>query len=247
MDGSTGQGYSFSQLHDLTLRCASALTKLGFKKGDVLAVYCTNCPEFPIIYLAILSLGGIMTTVSSLATVPEIIKQLTDSKAKCIFTVPLLAPNAKQAAKQCQLKEVIVVGEADGCRSLSTLFQDDGQSFPKDVTVNSKDDIAVMPYSSGTTGVPKGVLLTHFNLSSNIQQYLDHCYHNSCTPDDNVLGLTPFFHVYGLNVVLPICLYRGSTMVTLPRFTERSFLDTIQNFKVSYLTETLYQVQLYII
>ena len=212
------------------MKFGSALTKLGFKKGDVLATYCPNIAEFPIIYLGVLSLGGILTTVSSLATVHEICLQMKDSKAKYIVTVPPFASNAKQAAEQCGLNEVFVVGEAEGCRPLSSLLQDDGKSFPTDVRINPKEDVAVLPYSSGTTGRPKGVNLTHFNLTCNIQQVIDSKEYYQCTPDDKVLGLVPFFHVFGLSVVQGIAFYCGASIISLPKFEDEIFLQTILFF-----------------
>ena len=228
----TGQEYSFAQLRELSQKCASALTKLGFRKGDVFASYCTNVPEFLIMYLAVLSLGGILTTISSLATVFEMSIQMKDSNAQCIFTVPLLAENAKQVAKNCGIKEVVVFGEAQDCRPFSSLLDDDGKHFPNDVNINPKEDVAIIPYSSGTTGVPKGVMLTHFNLTANIQQFSDTGCHFKADTSDNLLGLLPFFHIFGLNVIISTGFYYGCTVVTLPRYEETSFLETLQNFEV---------------
>lgn len=232
IDAFSGQEYSYSQIQELSWKFGSALTKLGFKKGDVFAIYCPNIAEYPIIYLAVLSLGGIVTTVSSLATVPEICVQMKDSKTKYIITVPPFASNAKQAAEQCGLNEVFVVGEAQGCRPLSFFFQDDGSSFPADVKINPKEDVAAMPYSSGTTGLPKGTMLTHFNITSNIQQVIDGKEHYQCIPDDNILGLVPFYHIYGLSIVQGIALYSGAAIVSLPKFEPQMFLETLEKHKV---------------
>lgn len=202
-------------------------------KGDVLAIYCPNIPEYPIIYLAVMSLGGIVTTSSPLATLPELCNQMKHCNAKFIITIPLFASNAKQTAKQCGMKEVFVVGEAEGCRPLSFLFQDDGLSFPNNVRINPKEDVAVIPYSSGTTGLPKGVMLTHFNLSSNVQQVVDGKEYHICTPDDILLGILPFFHIFGMNVVQGIAFYSGAAVVSLPKFEEQMFLQTLEKFKVN--------------
>ena len=233
IDGITGQQYSYPELQKLTINLGSALTKLGFRKGDVCAIFCHNVIEFPIIGLSIMSLGCIATLISSMATVRELTFQLKDTKAKYIFTVPAFASTAKEAAKQCGLKEVFVVGEAEGCRPISQLFQDDGKNFPKDVDINPKEDVAILPYSSGTTGLPKGVMLTHFNLSANIQQFADGPGYLATTFNDIVLGVLPFFHIYGFSVVMGTSFYRGATVVSLPKFELELVLKTIQNFKVS--------------
>ena len=216
----------------MTMRLGSALTKLGFRKGDVCAIFCHNIAEYPIIGLSIMSLGCIATLISSMATLRELTYQLKDTKAKYIFTVPAFAPIAKEAAKQCGLKEVIVVGEAEGCRPISQLFEDDGKSFPTDVEINPKEDVAILPYSSGTTGLPKGVMLTHFNLSANIQQFADKPGYLLTTFNDSVLGVIPFFHIYGFGIMMGTCFYRGATVVSLPKFELELFLQTIENFKV---------------
>ena len=219
----------------MAIKLGSAMKKLGLKKGDVCALFCHNIAEYPILYLSILSLGGICTLISSMATVPELSHQLKDTEAQYVFTVPAFAPTAKEAAKQCGLKEVIVVGEAEGCRPISKLFEDDGKAFPKNVEINPKEDLAVLPYSSGTTGLPKGVMLTHFNLSVNIQQLVDTPGYIDTYFDDNVLGLAPFFHILGFNVSLGVSLYNGATVVSLPQFEPELFLGTIQKFKVRFI------------
>ncbi|XP_028399981.1 4-coumarate--CoA ligase-like [Dendronephthya gigantea] len=235
IDGITGKQYTYPQLQEMVIKLGSALTKLGFKKGDVCALFCHNIAEYPILYLSVLSLGGICTLISSMATVPELNYQLKDTKAQYIFTVPAFSPTAKEAAKQCGLKEVIVVGEAEGCRPISKLFEDDGKAFPNDVVIDPKEDVAVLPYSSGTTGLPKGVMLTHFNLSVNIQQLVDTpgCY--DITSDDNIFGLAPFFHLLGFNIVLGPSLYAGATVISLPQAEPKVVLETLQNFKITKL------------
>ena len=120
-------------------------------------------------------------------------------------------------AKQCGLKEVFVVGEAEGCRPISQLFQ----------------DVAILSYFSGTTGAPKGVMLTHFNLFANIQQFADRPGYLLTTLDDIVLGVLPFFHIYGFTVVMGSSLCRGATVVSLPRFELELVLKTIQIFEVN--------------
>lgn len=220
-------------MYELVIKLGSALTKLGFKKGDVCAIFSHNSLEFPIIYFAILSVGGIATLISSMATVREVCYQLNDTNAQYIFTAPAMASIAKEAAGQCGLKEVFVVGESEGCQPISELFKDDGKSFPKYVEINPKEDVAILPYSSGTTGLPKGVMLTHFNLSANIQQLVDAGFYDT-TLNDNVLGVAPFFHVLGFNVAMSASFYVGATLISLPKFEPELFLKTIQNFKVRF-------------
>ena len=169
-----------------------------------------------------------------MATVPELCYQLNETKAQHMFTVPALASTAKEAAKQCGLTQVFVVGEAEGCRPISELFEDDGKSFPTDVEINPQEDVAALPFSSGTTGLPKGVMLTHFNITANIQQYADIPGYLDTNLDDKVLSVLPFFHIYGFSVILGTSFYRGATVVSLPKFEPELFLETIQSAKVSF-------------
>ena len=236
IDAITGQQYAYSQFQEMAVKLGSALTKLGLKKGDVCAIFCNNIIEYPIICLSVLSLGGIATLISHMATVPELCYQLKDTKAKYIFTVPALASTAKEAARQCGLTEVFVAGEAEGCRPITKLFEDDGKSFPKNVEINPKEDVALLPYSSGTTGLPKGVMLTHFNLSANMQQFADRPGYLDTAFGEKILSVLPFFHIYGFCVIMGTSFYRGATVVNLPKFEPELFLGTIQNVEVSCLS-----------
>ena len=215
------------------MKLGSALTRLGFKKNDVLATCCPNVIEFPIIYLSVLSLGGVVTTLSPLATVNEISHQLKATNSKFLVTVPDLVVKAKEAANLTGLTELLVVGEAEGVLSIQELFEDDGSYYPDVIDISPKEDVAMLPFSSGTTGLPKGVMLTHFNLSANIQQSCDVPGFFDPSLDEKVLAVLPLLHIFGFNINLGACLYRGATIITLPRYEPESFLETIENHKVT--------------
>lgn len=215
----------------LTRRCASALAKEGFKKGDVFAILLPNLPEYPIIYYGVISLGGIVTTMNPLYTDDEITHQLQDSSAKYIITIPLFAEKAKQAASKVAIETVYVVGEADGCEPFSTLLADDGEDSTNDVEINPKDDIACLAYSSGTTGSPKGVMLTHYNLIADAS-IVTHESFLWINENPVVLGLLPFFHAFGQVSALSCALLKGGTVVCVPKFEPESFLKIMQEYKV---------------
>jgi acyl-CoA synthetase (AMP-forming)/AMP-acid ligase II len=168
IDGPTGRTLTYRQLSDGVRRAAAGLAKRGFKKGDVFGIYSPNLPEYAVIFLAVASLGGINTTANPLYTADELAKQLADSRARFLVTVPMFLDKAKEAAKKSGIEEVYVFGTADGATPFSALLQAGGD--PPAVHINPREDLVVLPYSSGTTGLPKGVMLAHRNLVANLCQ-----------------------------------------------------------------------------
>ena len=195
-------------------------------------MFLPNLPEFPIIYFGVLKAGGVVTAANPLFTTEELAKQLKLADAKWILTVPQLVHRAKEAMQDLGRENVFVIGDVDGCESLSVLLQDDGSSVP-DVTVNPKEDIAVLPFSSGTTGQPKGVMLTHYNLVScgSIMRTEDFLSFSETTV---LLAFLPFFHVYGMVAIMSMGLHCGSTIITMSRFERDKFLHALENYEVGY-------------
>lgn len=224
------RSYSFRQLKDLSRRCASALNKRGFKKGDVFALFLPNLPEFPIVYFGVLQAGGVITSANPLFTTEELAKQLKLADAQWILTVPQLVHRAKEAMQEIGRENVLVVGDVEGCESVSVLFKDDGSSVA-DVTINPKEDTAVIPFSSGTTGYPKGVMLTHYNLiSCGSIMRAEGCL--SFSETTVLLAFLPFFHSYGMVAIMSMGLYSGSTIISMPRYERDKFLHALQNYEV---------------
>ncbi|XP_070579481.1 uncharacterized protein [Ptychodera flava] len=235
VEGLSNQSYTYRQLKDLVRRCGSGLVRAGFQPGDVCALYKPNSPEYFISFYSVASIGGTVTTVNPLYTADELANQLNHSNAHWLVTIPAFADKCIEAAeKVSHIKGIYVVGDENisGCTPFSTLMKDDGSAFPTNVTVNPMEDVVALPYSSGTTGLPKGVMLTHYNLIANVQQLI--------APGlldlgerDVLLGVLPFFHIYGLVVVLALGLRQGTKLVTLPQFEPEAFLRTMQDHKVS--------------
>lgn len=196
-------------------------------------MYCPNIPEYAIIYLATLQAGGIVTTANPLYTEDELTHQLQIANAKYLVTIPPLAHRAKESAKNAGIDKVFVVGNTEGCQSVSVLFEDDGSMYDT-VEIRPKEDVAVMPFSSGTTGFPKGVLLTHYNLIANACITTAEGFISYST-SSIILGLLPFFHTYGMVAVLSVGLYRGSRVVCMPKFERDKFFYILQGHEVSSL------------
>lgn len=232
VDAVSGRSYSYSKLKNLTQRFASALVKRGFNKDDVLAIYLPNAIEYPIIFYGVAFLGGVLTTVNPLYSSKDLERQLRISGAKYVVTISQLAENAKDAAASAGVVSVIALGEAPGCESLSSLLSDDGTAFPEHVQINTKEDVIVLPFSSGTTGLSKGVMMTHYNLVAGLVLLFD----NNVVPDNAiVLNLLPFYHIYALLVMMGGCLQVGSKLVLLSRFEPVSFLKAMQDYKVCFI------------
>ncbi|MFZ0064111.1 MAG: 4-coumarate--CoA ligase family protein [Pyrinomonadaceae bacterium] len=228
IDGPTGRVITYSELAEAIKRVAASLSQLGFRQGDVFGILSSNVPEYAIIFHAVASLGGVNTPINPLYTESEIAHQLKDAGATFLVTAPQFAEKASAAAAVAGITNLFVFGEADGFKPFATLL--DSDASPPDVTINPKEDLVALPYSSGTTGLPKGVMLTHHNLISNLRQMegLDYF-----TSEDTLLCVLPLFHIYGLVVILNMGLYQGSTIVMMPRFDLEQFLQAVSKYKVT--------------
>jgi len=227
----TGRRISYQELIQDVSHVANGLSASGFGKGDVLAIYSPNLPEYVSIFIAVMKLGGICTTVNPLYTSDELAKQLKDSNAKLIITVPAFLDKAQDAKNKSDAKEIIVIGGADQYRSLDDLMRNDGASNTS--KVDSENDVCVLPYSSGTTGLPKGVMLTHYNLIMNMCQTAGMTSHEAIQEKDTVVAVLPFFHIYGMVVIMLYTLFRRGTMVCMSKFDMEVFLSSVQKYKIT--------------
>ncbi len=227
IDGTTGRTYSFAELSDVIHRLAGGLVARGFAPGGTLALMAPNLPEYAIIFHAVAVAGGVVTTVNPTYGADEVAFQLRDAGATELVTVGMFAEVAKEAITGTEISEVITIDGVAGTTALDSIFGDPIQQSP----VNPVDDVVVLPYSSGTTGLPKGVMLTHHNLVANICQ-CDHAI--VYQPDGEVaLAFLPFFHIYGMQVLMNGLLANGVTVVTLPRFDLDQALSLVQEHRIT--------------
>lgn len=228
IDGPTGRTYSYGQLRGYVNRLAAGFAAHGVTKGDVFAIYSSNIPEYALAFHAVASLGATTTMVPPLFTAEEIIKQLTNSRAKYLLTIPQLMEKAREVAQASGVEKLFIVGEAEGATSLSSLL-DYGDSCPA-VEINPSDDVAALPYSSGTTGFPKGVMLTHRNLVAMLRLMEAN---DAFSQEDTLICVVPMYHLYGLHIVINLGLSEGATIVTVPRYDLDQFLQTLDHYKVT--------------
>jgi acyl-CoA synthetase (AMP-forming)/AMP-acid ligase II len=228
IDGPTGRAMTYAEFADAARRVAGSLSRKGFQKGEVLAIFSPNCLEYAVAFHAVAMLGGIVSPINPLYTSEEAAFQLRDAGAKILVTAPICLEKSAAAAKAASVEELFVFGKAEGAAAFDSLLEGDGD-VPS-VTIDPANDLVALPYSSGTTGLPKGVMLTHRNIVANICQMdgLDYFHH-----DDTLLCVLPLFHIYGLVVVLNMGLHLGSTIVIMPRFDLEQFLELIQKYRVT--------------
>lgn len=232
MCGSTNTSYTYSELKDLSKKFASALSRKGIKKGDVVAILAPNVPEFAIVFLGVLQLGAIVTCANPHFTSNELTNQLKEANAKCIVAVRQLVHRAKEAEEELETGRVFVIGEDDECESVSDLLKEgETASLPR-VTLNPKEDLAILPFSSGSGGLPKGVMITHYNLIA-FGHIVNSVKFFSFTENSKILTSVPFYRPFGLIGVLCLSIHRGSTLISVPRFDQNKLFHLLQDCKVS--------------
>ncbi|MGW4340047.1 AMP-binding protein, partial [Rhodococcus koreensis] len=232
VDGASGAVTSYRTLVGQIDGVAGALAARGLAVGEVVALHSPNVPAFAAVFHGILRAGGVATTINALYTAEDIAKQLTDSHAKFLFTVSGLLTQARDAAARVGIpaENVIVLDGADGHPSLADLLTE-GHPAPE-VSFDPATQLAVLPYSSGTTGRPKGVMLTHRNLVANVCQINPRM---GIGADDRLLAVLPFFHIYGMTVLLNAALFNRASLVTMPKFDLVEFLSIVSGQRCTYV------------
>ena len=228
VDGVTGKTLSYAQLDHMTRRVAAGLAELGIRHGDVIALYSPNTILYPVVFYGATRAGATVTTVNALYTADELHKQLIDSKAKLLVTISLFLPVATAAVEGTDVSEIFVCDQAEGYRSVQELL---ASTAPEpEVTIDPAEDVAVLPYSSGTTGAAKGVMLTHRNIGTNISQAEVMI---TLEEEERIIAILPFFHIYGLSVLMNLPLRLGATVVVLPKFDLQQFLTTLDEQRIT--------------
>jgi 4-coumarate--CoA ligase len=234
VQGSNGKVYSYGEVDLISRRVGSGLAKLGIGHGDVVMLLLPNCPEFAFVFLGSSRIGAIATTANPFYTPGEIAKQAIASGARVIVTQASYVEKLCDLDRQKRSVQVITIdtGAPEGCLDFSVLAEADENEIPG-VEIRP-DDVVALPYSSGTTGLPKGVMLTHGALVSSVAQQVDgenpNLYLHS---EDVVLCVLPLFHIYSLNSVLLCSLRVGAAVLIMQRFEIHVLLDLIEKFKVT--------------
>lgn len=252
-----GKDITYHELYDSSKRFANYLQTLGIKKGDRVSIMLPNCPQAVISFYGVLYAGGVVVMTNPLYTEREIAYQMNDSGAKAIVSLDILFPRISKVVKETKLENVIITGIKDYLpfpknlvypmvqkkqygmtvkvehRGINHLFTEIMKTASTEVATTPFDfeeDLALLQYTGGTTGSPKGVMLTHKNLISNATM-CDSWLYKGTNGEETIMGIIPLFHVYGLTTVLILSVMQGNRMVLLPKFEPETALKTINKQK----------------
>jgi 4-coumarate--CoA ligase len=228
IDGTTGREVTYATFAHQIKALAGGLQARGVGPGTTWAIMAPNCPEYAVVFHALAYAGATVTTLNPTYGAEEIAFQLRDARASAVVTVGLVLDTAKAAAEKAGVDEVFVIGDGDA-PSITTLV---GEPLTAQVRVDFANDVVVLPYSSGTTGFPKGVMLTHRNLVANLQQSRAHF---RLPPAQVAYAVLPFFHIYGMQILMNYMLAEGNTVVTVPRFDLPQMLALVGKHQITRL------------
>ena len=228
----TGRTIPYAELPERVERAAAGLAALDVGKGDVCAILAPNSPEYVVAVLAIARLGAVATTANPLYTPDDLVKQLRDSGASVLLTTLSLRATWAPAIEGTAVRHVVVLdgdGAADAAVDVLRFDRLAAQRGAAPSVAIDPLDLVVLPYSSGTTGLPKGVMLTHRNLVANILQI--HAGGHYLDGEDTTIAFLPFFHIYGLTVIVLMAIWSGVTVVVMPRFELGHYIDLIERYR----------------
>ncbi|WP_433632524.1 long-chain-fatty-acid--CoA ligase [Halomicrococcus sp. NG-SE-24] len=215
-----GQDVTYEQFWARAGQFAAGLDDHGVEEGDRVAVYLPNLPQFVTAFHGTLRAGGVVVPMNPQYKSREIRHLLADSEAKVVVTLADLVPFVEEVEDDTAVEHVVAVGEGE----FEAFLGDDDPA----VVDRADDDVAVQPYTSGTTGQPKGVQLTHRNLASNASVAAD-LVPEGIRPDDKQLGVLPLFHIYGMTVVMNATLFNGGAYYPLPQWDAQQAVSIIQD------------------
>ena len=223
VDGPTGRSYTYGQLAGMIASFAGGLAARGLGPGDTIALMSPNIPEYAVVFHGAAVAGVAVSTVNPTYTAEEVRFQLQDSASTLLVTIGMFVDTAKEAAEGTDVTDIVVMGDAPA----GTVPFTDLLGAPiSQVDVDTASQIVVLPYSSGTTGLPKGVMLTHRNLVANLCQIEGGL---EVGDGEIALAVLPFFHIYGMQVLMNGLLAAGATIITVPRFDLEQVLTLIQD------------------
>ena len=228
--GFRGQEITYEEFWAQAGRFAQALADAGVEPGDRVGVYLPNLPQYVVAFHGILRAGGIVVPMNPQYKSREIEHLLGDSGAVAVVALADLVAQVREVRDETDVHTVVSVGgDAEG----ATAFEDFLADGELDVVDRDDDDVACQPYTSGTTGTPKGVLLTHGNLAFEARASPE--IHDGIHADDKMLGVLPLFHIYGMTVTMLATLYEGGSFWPMPEWDAQEALDLVESEGITIL------------
>ncbi|XP_031478629.1 4-coumarate--CoA ligase 1-like [Nymphaea colorata] len=233
IDGSTGDVYTYAEVELNARRVAAGLAKLGVRQRDVVMILLPNSPEFAFVFLGASYRGATTTTANPFYTAEEIGRQARASKARLVVTLAVHAEKVRELREKDGVKVVCVdEGYPEGCLHVSCLTEADEREMPEVEVL--PEDVVALPYSSGTMGLPKGVMLTHRGLVTSVAQHVDGENPNMHLREgDVVLCVLPMFHIYALTSVLLGAIRSGATVLVMKKFEVGKLMELVQRHRVT--------------
>ncbi|MHB1167135.1 MAG: long-chain-fatty-acid--CoA ligase [Carboxydocellales bacterium] len=230
------QQINYRTLAGMVSALANALQNQGIQKGDRIALMMPNCPQFVIAYFAIFQVGGIVVQTNPMYLERELEYQLKDSGAKGIMLLDMLLPRILAVQANTQVNLVISAAFGPRQETLPEGVLDFGELMkkypgqPTPVVVDNRNDVVLLQYTGGTTGSSKGVMLTHSNLMANMLQVKE-WFLGQGPGQECIMGVLPFFHVFGMTACMNFAIYEASSMILHPRFDAKAVLDSVIKYK----------------
>jgi len=233
-----GQEITYDQLNALSNQFANSLLKMGVEKGDRVAIYLPNIPQFVIGYFGALKAGAVATAISPLHREREVEYQLKDSGAQTIVALDSLCPIVEKVREKTQVKHVIIAGSSENAfppkvqnaLNFRQLLENSPKTAPK-IRLNPRDDLAALQYTGGTTGTAKGAMLTHANLVSNALAFA--AWIKGAKAQEMFLTALPLFHIYGMTTSMNVPISLAAKMMLMPKFEPAKALEAIQKHRVT--------------
>lgn len=240
-----GAALTYREIKQRTDRLASALRRLGIAKGDRVGIMLPNCPQYIVSAFAILRLGGVVVNINPTYTARELQNVATDSGARVLITLNQLAPLALEIRATSDIEQIIVTSLAEYSAEAATpprvadtlsladlTGTDDGRDLP--LVAIAPDDLAVLQYTGGTTGTPKGAMLTHGNIFANVVQTETWHYRQYHRGEGRYLLVIPYFHIYAFTVGMMCGVWVGGLQILIPKYDVEQVLAAIRDFKPTY-------------
>ena len=241
-----GKHLTYREVKEMSDKFAAALSGLGIKQGDRVGIMLPNCPQYLIATFALFRLGVTVVNVNPIYTTREVLVVAFDSEMCALITLNLLAPVVLGNLDQTAIKHVIVSSleeysaaatpcpEVEGTLRMADLIASVDQPDLPSVTIDTDEDVAVLQYTGGTTGVPKGAMLTHANIFANVIQTEIWGHRDTRRGEDRYLLVIPFFHIYGFTVGMIEGVWRGVQQILIPKYDVEVVLGAIRDYEPTY-------------